>query len=108
MKKDVEQFIRLVDEQMKGVYKNIDLKAHTFFLMIALVYKLALEMGFWYLLQNAYKDLNVYRFEFSIAKFIYGLLWIFILFALLVSCLVQELVHMNYMELKLCMEVQDK
>lgn len=65
------------------VYKNIDLKAHTFFLMIALVYKLALEMGFWYLLQNAYKDLNVYRFEFSIAKFIYGLLWIFILFALI-------------------------
>ena len=65
------------------VYKNIDLKAYSFFLMIALVYKLALEMGFWYLLQNAYKDLNVYRFEFSIAKFIYGLLWIFILFALI-------------------------
>lgn len=65
------------------VYKNIDLKAYSFFWMIALVYKLALEMGFWYLLQNAYKDLNVYRFEFSIAKFIYGLLWIFILFALI-------------------------
>ena len=27
MKKDVEQFIRLVDEQMKGVYKNIDFES---------------------------------------------------------------------------------
>ena len=65
------------------IYKCNNLKAYIYFLLIALVYKLALEMGFWYLLQEAYKNTSTYRFEFSFYKFIYGLLWIMILFALI-------------------------
>ena len=52
------------------VCKYGNLEAAVFFGMFALIYKLALEMGFWYLLQEAYKETNVYRFEFSFGKFI--------------------------------------
>ena len=65
------------------VCKYGNLEAAVFFGMFALIYKLALEMGFWYLLQEAYEETNVYRFEFSFGKFIYGLFWVFVLFSLI-------------------------
>lgn len=64
-------------------YRYKDFKAHTFFLIIALVYKLTLEIGFWYILQEAYRETNVYNFDFSIVKYIYGLVWVLLLFALI-------------------------
>lgn len=65
------------------IYRYRDLKEHIYFLMIALTYKLALELGLWYVLQEAYKDANVYKFDFSIGKYIYGMVWVLILFVLI-------------------------
>ena len=63
--------------------KSKDLKSTLYLFIIVLVYKLTLEIGFWYLLQDVYKELNVYKFQFDLWKFLYGLFWTILLFFLI-------------------------
>lgn len=59
-------------------------KKNTLCLFIILfAYKITLELGFWYLLQINYADLNVYQFDFNIVKYIIGMFWCILLFFLI-------------------------
>lgn len=61
-------------------YKKRDKKNTLCFFIIILVYKVTLELGFWYLLQKTYADANVYQFEFNCTKYLLGMFWCILLF----------------------------
>lgn len=64
-------------------HKEKDIKNTVFFFMIVFIYKVALELGFWYLLQRNYADANIYRFEFDFVKYLTGMFWCAVLFLLI-------------------------
>lgn len=68
---------------MDNVARSDNRKNTLYLFIVVLIYKLTLEIGFWYILQNAYKGLNIYKFQFNLWKFLVGLFWIIILFFLI-------------------------
>lgn len=48
-----------------------------------MIYKLVLELGFWYVLQPVYAKENVYPFEFNLLHYLVGLFWTIFLFFLI-------------------------
>ena len=64
-------------------YDEKDRKNTLCLFIILFAYKIILELGFWYLLQINYSDLNVYQFDFNIVKYTIGLFWFILLFFLI-------------------------
>mgnify|MGYP001623673255 CR=1 FL=1 len=64
-------------------YKKKNIKNTLCFFIIILIYKVTLELGFWYLLQKAYANTNVYHFEFNYVKYLLGLFWCILLYFLI-------------------------
>lgn len=62
---------------------NKNLTNSMLLLIIMLIYKLALELGFWFLLSKAYGGLGVYRYDFNLGKYLLGFIWCFLLFAMI-------------------------
>lgn len=60
-------------------------KYNDFIILFAsmMIYKIILEIGFWYVLQKVFKDLNVYQFEFSGYKYVIGTVWLIVIFFLI-------------------------
>ena len=67
----------------KTIKMNKDVTKTIYLFIVMLIYKLSLELGCWYLLQNVYRNSNVYRFQFDLSKFILGLAWTIVLFFLI-------------------------
>lgn len=57
-----------------------DMKNTLWFFIIIFIYKITLELGFWYLLQKTYADANIYQFEFNYVKYLLGMFWCILLF----------------------------
>jgi len=55
----------------------------TILFVTMLIYKFILEFGFWYLLQIPYGGLNVYKFDFNIEKYVFGVIVCVCLFLLI-------------------------
>lgn len=64
-------------------YVKKDLKATIYMSVLLVVYKMFLEIGFWFLIQQAYQGLGRYHFEISIWKWFLGNVLCAILFVFL-------------------------
>lgn len=64
-------------------YNRKNVKNKIYFGMLLIVYKIFLEIGFWYLLQEAYAGLGRYNFEINIGKWFFGSILCMILFLFL-------------------------
>ena len=71
-------------KKMNSINRNNKENATIVFLAICfLIYKLILEYGFWYVLKPIYILSPVYKFDFSLSKYITGFIWLIILFLLI-------------------------
>lgn len=61
-----------MEKELSISYAKKDIKYKTYSGMLIIIYKIFLEIGFWYLLQQAYAGLGRYNFEINIGKWALG------------------------------------